>query len=198
MIFRRNILKIFVLLIAILLIGFSVLIVKIYNQSEVDETQHADGIVVLGASQWNESPSPVFKTRLDHAFNLYKNNYASKIILTGGLGKDEFISESSVGKNYLIQKGVEESAIYTEEQGHTSWQSLNQVAQIIKEQDLDLVILVSDGFHMMRLKKMAEDLGFKSFSSPVRDGLVARNKIVELKYILREAVVYMAYLLFSV
>lgn len=198
MIFRRNILRIFLFLTAILLIGFSVLIVKIYNQSRIDEARQVDGIVVLGASQWNGSPSPIFKSRLDHAFNLYKNNYASKIILTGGVGEDESMSESSVGKIYLMQKGVKESAIYIEEEGRTSWQSLNQVAQIIKDQNLDSVILVSDSFHMMRLKKMAGDLGFKSFLSPVRNSLIAQNKIVKLKYILREVVVYIAYLLFNV
>lgn len=198
MIFRRNILKIFLFLIAILLIGFSVLIVKIYNQSGIDEARRVDGIVVLGASQWSGNPSPIFKSRLDHAFNLYKNNYASRIVLTGGVGKDELVSESLVGKNYLIQKGVEESAIYIEEQGCTSWQSLNQVAQITKDQNLDSVILVSDGFHMMRLKKMSKDLNIKSLASPAKNSLIAKNKMVEFKYILREAVVYIAYLLFRI
>ena len=185
-------------MIVVLLIGFSILIFKIYSQSAINEVQKADAIVVLGAAQWNGNPSPVFKSRLDHALNLYKSDYASKIILTGGIGKEESTSESSVGKKYLIQKGVGESVIYIEEQGHTTWQSLNQVAQIIKNQNLDSVILVSDGFHMMRLKKMSKDLNIKSLASPVKNSLIGKAKMVEFKYILREAVVYIAYLLFRI
>ena len=197
MIFRR-ILKIIFYLLILLLVGFSILILKIYNQSVIDDAQKADAIVVLGASQWNGNPSPIFKARLDHVFVLYKNNYASKIILTGGVAKKESISESMVGKNYLIQKGVEEKVIHIEEQGHTSWQSLNQTAQILKEQNLNSIILISDGFHMMRLKKMATDLGIKSFTSPAIDSPVVENKIAEFKYILREVVIYLGYLLFRV
>lgn len=198
MIFKKIVLRFFLYLILVLLIIFSVLILKIYNQSTIDESQKADVIVVLGASQWNGSPSPVFMARLDHALVLYKSNYATKIILTGGISKKDLISESLVGKNYLMGKGIIQEAIYIEEEGHTSWQSLNQVVQILEEQNLNSIILVSDGFHMMRLKKMANDLNIQSFASPTNTGPIVKNKTAEFKYILRELIVYIGYLLIRV
>ena len=190
------------LIIISVVVGFSALIFRIYKQSMIDEVLEThvsvDTLVVLGASQWNNQPSPVFKSRLDHAVDLYKDSYAPNIILTGGVGEGEVSSESSVGREYLISKGINKDVIYIEEQGRTSWQSLNQVARILKKQNLRSVILVSDGFHMMRLKKMAADLNIESYASPVKTGPVTKNKFEEFKYILRETLVYVAYLLFKI
>lgn len=198
MIFRRKILKIFLFLIVVLLAYFAILIFKIYDQSRIDEAQKANAIVVLGAAQWNGNPSPIFQARLDYALSLYKQNYAPVIILTGGVSEKESMSEAFAGKNYLTQKEMEKELIYIEEQGHTSWQSLNQVARILKKQNLNSIILVSDGFHMMRLKKMAKDLNIEAFGSPVKNSLITNNKLTEFKYILREAIVYIAYLSFKI
>ncbi len=198
MILKNNFLKVLLSLIIVITLIFVGLIIKIYSQSGIDEAQKVDALVVLGASQWNEKPSPVFKARLDHALDLYQNHYSSKIILTGGIGKREKISESKVGRNYLMQKGIDDQNIFIEEIGHTSWQSLNQVAQILKNQNLNSVILVSHGFHIMRLKKMSKDLKIQAYASPVQRSSTIKNKTAEFKYILRESLVYILYLLFKV
>ncbi|MDP3015159.1 MAG: YdcF family protein [bacterium] len=198
MILKNKFFRILLGLIILALIYYVWLIVKIYNQINIDEAQKAEAVVVLGASQWNNQPSPVLKTRLDYALSLYNQGLSSKIILTGGVGKGEIISESQVGKDYLIEKGVDSQNIFIEEKGHTSWQSLNQVAQILKEQNLNSIILVSDGFHMMRLNKMAKDLGIQAYGSRVIESPISKSKITEFKYIVREAWVYILYLLFEI
>jgi uncharacterized SAM-binding protein YcdF (DUF218 family) len=195
---RKELSKVILLIIVVTITGFTVLFWQIYHQSRIDEAQKADAIVVMGASQWNGEPSPVFQSRLDQAYFLYSKNYASTIILTGGIAKGEIISESSTGKHYLIQKGVKANAIFIEEKGHTSWQSLKEVALIANHYGLRSIILVSDGFHMMRLKKMTHDLGLTAFSSPALESPIAKNKIVELKYVMRECIVFILYLLFKI
>ncbi len=202
MILRQLTVKIFLIGILSLMLVCSVIVFKIYRQARVDEVfskiEYADAIIVLGASQWDGKPSPVFQSRLDRAFNLYQNGYVSNIILTGGVGKGEVLSESLVGKNYLVEKGIEENVIYIEEKSHTSWQNLNQAKQVLENQNLNSVILVSDSFHMMRLKKMADCLGLNFYLSPVSNGPVNKNKFAEFKYVLRESVVYIIYLVFEV
>ena len=198
MIFKSKFFRILLGLIILALIYYAWLIVKIYNQINIDEAQKAEAIVVLGASQWNNQPSPVLKARLDYALSLYNQDLSSKIILTGGVGKGEIISESQIGKNYLIEKGVDSQNIFIEEKGHTSWQSLNQVAQILKEQNLNSIILVSDGFHMMRLNKMAKDLVIQAYGSRVMESPISKSKITEFKYVVREVWVYILYLLFEI
>ena len=194
--------KTFKIVVMLLLVfGFSYnlfLISSIYCYSKVDKVVKSDAILVLGASQWNGQPSPVFKARLDHAYDLYLKSYAEKIISTGGIGKGESLSEAEVGKKYLISKGVKENVIFMEKRGETSWESLNNVKDIFKSQKVESVILVSDGFHLMRLNKMGNDLGWKFFTSPTPYSPILKNKWTELKYALREVLVYWMYLVFKI
>ena len=80
--------------------------------------------------------------------------------------------------------------------GRTSLQSLKQVAQILEEQKMNSIILVSDGFHVMRLKKMAEDLKISAYLSVTPNYYM--SNLTEFKYILRESLVYLLYLLLKV
>lgn len=177
---------------------FFILAGLIYRQSDMDEARSADAIVVMGASQWNGAPSPVFAARLDHAQDLHKAGYAQKIILTGGVGKGEKFSESSVGETYLVNKGLAKEDIFLEEIGRTSWQSLENIVNITKTQNIKSIILVSDGFHMFRLKKMARDLGIVSYASPAQNSPIVKNKTIESKYIAREVWVFLLYLAFNI
>ncbi|MFH0854813.1 MAG: YdcF family protein [bacterium] len=182
-------------LIIVVLCFFFIFIHKIYKQSVIDEAQKADVIVVLGASQWNGQPSPVLRNRLDHAYSLYRLKFSNKFILTGGVGEGENVSESQAGKNYLMQKGVEEENIFIEEKSKTTWQNLNEAKNILEQKKFNSIILVSDGFHMFRLKQMANDLEIENYISPVEAG---KNKLTNFKYVLRESVVYILYKLFKI
>ena len=158
----------------------------------------ADAIIVLGASQWGGTPSPVFKARLDWAKHLYQQNYAPLIITTGGVGEGESISEALVGKRYLVDQGIRPENILSENNGKTSWQSLSAVSRLYQSEGVSSIILVSDSFHMLRLHKMAQDLGFIAFTSPAPNSPITANKALELRYVFREAVVFTAYLIWRV
>jgi vancomycin permeability regulator SanA len=66
------------------MLSLIILALTILNQARKDEARPADAIVVLGAAQWNGSPSTILKARLDHAYDLYASGYAPMIVLTGG------------------------------------------------------------------------------------------------------------------
>lgn len=196
MILKRKFFRAFLALFVFAFIFYLYLVIKIYSYTNIDEAQSADAIVVMGASQWNGYPSPIFKNRLEHALFLYQKGLSSKFILTGGTGKGEKISESQVGKNYLIEKGIDGRHVFIEEIGRTSLQSLNEVAQILKEQNLNSVILVSDGFHMMRLNRMVKYLKINAYLSAAPEDSL--SKFSEFKYVLRESLVYLLYFLFKI
>ena len=192
MIIKNKFFKIILLVLLFILIGILFLIVDIYSFTDIDERQKVDAIVVMGASQWKGVPSPVFENRLDHTFDLYKQRYAENIILTGGVGEGEIFSESQIGRDYLVDKGVASENIFIEEIGRTSFQSLREVQEILENRDFKTLLLVSDGFHMKRLKKMSDDLGLKTyFSATPRNSI---SKLSELRYVFREAFVYVIYL----
>jgi len=197
MIFKNKFKKILLSLCIIFIVIYIILGLRIYYYSNIDETEKADAIVVLGAAQWSGQPSPVFKARLEHVLSLYKNRFSSKIILTGGIGKKETISEAQVGKEYLVEIGVDVEDVFMEDTGETSLQSLKEVVRISEEQNFKSVILVSDGFHIMRLKRMAKDLNINAFSSPVKKSSIS-SAYVNFKYIMREVSVYILYLLFKI
>ena len=184
--------KILLIIIAGILSIFLIILGVIYCQSKIDETRSVDAIVVLGASQWDGRPSPMFQARLDRAFNLYSNGYAPYVVLTGGFGEGDIESESNVGKMYLTERGMPKEAIFIEEQSRTTLQNLQNARNILNSLSVDSVLLVSHDFHMMRSKKIAYDLGMQAFVSPVE----TRSSLQKLKFSIREATMYLMYFLF--
>ncbi|HVX30504.1 MAG TPA: YdcF family protein [Nitrolancea sp.] len=174
------------------MLSLVILALSILNQARKEEARPADAIVVLGAAQWNGRPSTILQARLDHAYDLYASGYAPMIVLTGGMGPGDVYSESEVSKAYLQKRGVPESAMRTVD-GLTSWQSL-QEARATDLRDGEHVILVSDPFHMFRVKHMSEDLGLVAYSSPTKTSPIRPNTPTEYRYVAREVGAYLAYL----
>jgi uncharacterized SAM-binding protein YcdF (DUF218 family) len=139
---------------------------RIRAQSTVDEAREADVIVVMGAAEYRGKPSPVLKARLDHAYGLYEKKLAPRIVTTGGAGGDPVFTEGTVGRNYLIGKGVPSEAIILEAEGETTVHSTVAVAEIMTRMGLKSCILVSDGYHIFRAKKMLEARGMRVYGSP--------------------------------
>src|SRR6202046_1677166 len=79
--------------------------VQIESYADQDQAAPADAIGVLGAAEYDGRPSPVYRARLDHALELYHRGIAPLIITLGGPGGDQF-TEGSVGREYLMSKGV--------------------------------------------------------------------------------------------
>ena len=153
-----------------------------------DMARPADAIVVLGAAQYAGRPSPVLKARLDHAVDLWKRGLARRLVLTGGRGTGDTISEAAVGRRYALKAGVAGSAILLEGDGRTTSASLAAVAQIMKEEQLERAILVSDPFHMLRLQILARRFGVESVTSPTRSSPISANRLEALAYVMSESV----------
>ncbi|HXG33998.1 MAG TPA: YdcF family protein [Bryobacteraceae bacterium] len=139
---------------------------EIRRQSATDEARPADVIVILGAAEYRGRPSPVYRARLDHGLELYRKGLAPRIITTGGAGGDPHFTEGGVGQAYLTERGVPSEVITAEQEGSTTAESLAAVAEIMRRMGLSSCIVVSDGYHIFRAKKMLESLGLKVYGSP--------------------------------
>lgn len=139
---------------------------EIRLQSTVDEVQPADVIVVLGAAEYRGRPSPVLEARLNHALFLYLRNLAPRILTTGGRGGDPTFTEGEVAHAYLSRHGVPSEAILVESEGETTVQSIAAATEIMRQMNLKSCIVVSDGYHIYRVKKMLETQGMKVYGSP--------------------------------
>jgi uncharacterized SAM-binding protein YcdF (DUF218 family) len=125
----------------------------------------ADAIVVMGAAQYDGRPSPQLQARLDHVVELWNLGVAPVVIVTGGNQPGDRFTEASTSAAYLRDAGVPENAILSEDTGRTSWESLQNVAEVAADHGIGSVILVSDPFHSLRIKLMAEELGLRASTS---------------------------------
>jgi uncharacterized SAM-binding protein YcdF (DUF218 family) len=139
---------------------------EIQQVSLIDEAQPADAIMVLGAAEYRGKPSPVLEARLNHALFLYLQGLAPRVITTGGAGGDPVFTEGSVGRNYLTSHGVPPEAVVVEREGESTAQSVAAVVEIMRRMNLQSAIVVSDGYHIFRVKKMLESSGLKVYGSP--------------------------------
>jgi uncharacterized SAM-binding protein YcdF (DUF218 family) len=155
--------------------------------SSRDEARPAQAIVVLGAAQYAGRPSPVLRARLDHALDLWNRHLASLLILTGGTGSGDITSEAAVGRTYAKRHGVPDSAILVESEGRTTSESMKAVAGMLEVRGLQSALLVSDPFHMLRLRILARRFGFTPYTSPTRTSPIDPNREERWKYIFSES-----------
>ncbi len=179
-------LRVGVALLAALLLYLGVTFVQVFQSSRRDEARRAEAIVVFGAAQYNGTPSPVLRARLDHAANLYKKGYAPRVVVTGGRHPDDRFSEATASARYLRSRGIPNSAILREVSGRTSWESLAAAARILKARGMNDVVLVSDGFHAARIEAMASELGLEAHTSPTRTSPISGRE--SLPYLGKETV----------
>ncbi len=131
-----------------------------------DETRPSDAIVVLGAAEYAGRPSPIFRARLDHGLALYYKKIAPMMITTGGHGEDPQFSEGGVGKKYLAEHGVPDPSIIAETQADNTDESTERVATIMQKNGMKSCVVVSDGYHIFRVKKMLERYGLQVYGAP--------------------------------
>jgi uncharacterized SAM-binding protein YcdF (DUF218 family) len=155
--------------------------------SERDESRPASAIVVLGAAQYVGHPSPVLRARLDHAIALWRAGLAPVLIVTGGRGPRDTTSEGEASHTYALRQGVPDTAILIETHGRTSVESMRAVADMMHDRGMGTAILVSDPFHMLRLKVLASRLGITPYTSPTRTSPISANRAKLAEYVLSES-----------
>jgi uncharacterized SAM-binding protein YcdF (DUF218 family) len=139
---------------------------EIQEQSFREEARMADIIIVMGAAEYRGRPSPVLEARLNHALFLYRQGIAPRILTTGGAGGDPTFTEGEVAHAYLSKRGVPSEAIFVENEGASTVESLTVAYEIMRRQDWRSCVVVSDGYHIYRVKRMLEDRGFRAYGSP--------------------------------
>ena len=168
---RRLVVALFLLLV----LAWAAVVVAVAVTGASDEARPADAIAVLGAAQYNGRPSPVFRARLDHAAALYQRGLAPVVLVTGGVGSGDTVSESDVGRRYLLKAGLPDGGVVGLPAAASTSASLEGVAQWFSGKDNRRVLLVSDGFHMLRLRIIATRLGLQPFTSPAPNSPIRSN-----------------------
>lgn len=148
----------------------AILSLRVERESRRDEARPSDVIIVMGAAEYRGKPSPVLKRRLDHAVELYRSRMAPFILTTGGPGGDPSFTEGGVGRSYLMDRGVPAEAIIVEDEGDSTAWSLSAAGEILRRMDLRSCIVVSDGYHIFRTRRILQQAGFQAVGSPWESG----------------------------
>jgi uncharacterized SAM-binding protein YcdF (DUF218 family) len=167
-------------------VGYLVAFFSVLAVSRQDHARVVPAILVLGAAQYNGKPSPVLKARLDHAAQLYVDSIAPIIVLTGGVATGDKTSEAEVAAEYLA-RSVPAPALVVLPSGRTTDESIAAAAEWCRGYGITEVVVVSDPFHMLRVRLEARRHGLTAYTSPTRTSPISARLGRELPYLLAEA-----------
>ena len=148
---------------------------------------------MLGAAQYDGTPSSIFAYRLRHAEALYERGLAPVIVTTGGSRAGDAFTEAEAGRRYLLERGVPASAVVAIGEGADTLGSLRAVADRAQETGWHSAIVVSDPWHSLRARTMARDSGLEAWTSPTRSGPIVQTRETQARYIVRETAALLYY-----
>lgn len=154
----------------------------VHRTGNSDQARPVDAIVVMGAAQYDGTPSPQLAARLDHVVELWEQGLAPMVVTTGGNRPGDRFTEAEASARYLEERGVPAEAIRQVE-GATSYDSLRLARDLLWAEGDQSVLLVSDPFHSLRIRLVAQELGLTAYVSPTTSSPVqGRQRFVhELK-----------------
>lgn len=143
------------LLMALGVLCFAALEVYIYQSARTRVVGDPQVMVIFGCQVKPWGPSILLQDRLDTALDYWEDHPDVKIVVTGGKGDDEHISEAQCMYDYLTEHGVDGEKIYMEDKSRNTWQNANYTLDLMEDEGWSLthdVILVSSGFHLSRIE----------------------------------------------
>jgi uncharacterized SAM-binding protein YcdF (DUF218 family) len=184
------------LLLGVVLVGALVLGgtgFRVWQVARIDDRDHADVVVVLGAAQYNGNPSKILEARLNHAKSLFDTGVADHIVTGGGRRAGDRYTEADAGAKWLIAHGVPKDRVIEVEEGGDTLGTLRAVAGAVLAKGWHSAVIVSDPWHSLRARTMAEDAGLEAWTSPTHSGPIVQTRQTQLRYIVRETAALLFY-----
>lgn len=142
---------------------------EVWRVGRSTSTATVDAIVVMGAAQYDGRPSPQLAARLDHVIELWELGVAPRVIVTGGNQPGDRFTEASASRDYLVERGIPETVIAEESKSHSTWEAFTNLRSLIEGSMFDTqtqsIIVVTDPFHSLRSRLIAEENGFDAVTS---------------------------------
>lgn len=143
------------------LILFVVVEAMILSCFGADAPVGADYCLILGAQMKEHGPSDVLRRRLDAAIVYLEDNPDTKVIVSGGKGSNEPVSEALGMYTYLTEHGIEESRILLEEESGNTWGNFYYSSKLLDISE-DTVVVVTNNFHVFRAVGIAGKMGYEN------------------------------------
>ena len=132
---------------------------KMIKDNDYSSLKNVYCILILGAGIWGDKPSPMLQDRLDEGIKLYKEGIASKIIMSGDHGREEY-DEVNIMKEYAIEQGVPSEDIFMDHAGFSTYESIYRAKEIF---DADNIVIVTQEYHLYRALYIADKLNINAY-----------------------------------
>ena len=132
---------------------------KMIKDNDYSLLKDVDCILILGAGIWGDKPSPMLQDRLDEGIKLYKEGIASKIIMSGDHGREEY-DEVNIMKEYAIEQGVPSEDIFMDHAGFSTYESIYRAKEIF---GADNIVIVTQEYHLYRALYIADKLNINAY-----------------------------------
>lgn len=173
--------KTFVALVCLGIVLFALVEGLIVSGFSKKAPEGLDYLVVLGAQMKSSGPSKALQYRLDQACLYLERNGETKVIVSGGQGPDEHISEAQGMYDYLVEKGIAPGRILKEDRSKNTFQNLTFSGELL-DKEKDGVGVVSNNFHVFRAVKIAQKAGYENVY-----GIAAKGEpFLQLNNMMRE------------
>ncbi|GAA4818337.1 YdcF family protein [Tomitella cavernea] len=173
-----------VLIVGVLLVAGTAF--RVWQVARIDDRTPTGAILVLGAAQYNGTPSPVFQARLDMAAELFDEGVAPTIVTVGGKIQGDSTTEAEAGRQYLIEQGVPADSVLAVAVGSDTLGSIDAVSAMLQSRRVDSIVITSDPWHSLRARTMARDSGLEATVAPTRSGPAVTTRSAQIKGIVRE------------
>ncbi|HET8617270.1 MAG TPA: YdcF family protein [Actinomycetales bacterium] len=177
-----------------LVIG-AVTAVRVVQAGRTDNARQADVLVVLGAAQFDGRPQEYLVARLQHAQRLFDSGTARHVLTLGGKQPGDRFTEAEAGKGWLQDHGVPAGSVVAVGEGTNTLQSVQAAAEVMKHQGWTSAVVVTDPWHELRSTTMLRDQGVTVYGSPTPTGPSHGGAWVVGRYVARETVAYVAYVI---
>lgn len=168
---KKIVLRVITILISIILISFIIIEGLIIIEGRKISTKKVDYVIVLGARLYGDKPSPALLERLSVAREYLTDNNGIKVVVSGGQGSDEYISEAKAMENYLADNGIEKDRIILEDRSTTTFEnlkfSLNKIRELDDKENIS-VLIATNRYHVFRSKLLAKRLGVIPYGLPAK------------------------------
>ncbi|MGH9071120.1 MAG: YdcF family protein [Acidimicrobiales bacterium] len=164
----RRLLKLAGIALFLVVVYLVVTVAQIWWTARQNQSPHVEAIVVMGAAEYDGTPSPDLAARLSHALALWRKGVATTIVVTGGRESGDQFTEAGVSAAWLETRNVPSGEIVEADQARDSYQSVAAAAKAVLRTGQPSVVMVSDPFHEQRILGMAARLGLVAYPSPTR------------------------------
>jgi uncharacterized SAM-binding protein YcdF (DUF218 family) len=166
--------------VAVMVAYFVIVFVQVVRigSSEPAGNVKVDAIVVMGAAQYDGRPSALLQERLERALALWNDGHARWVAVTGGKKAGDRFTEAGTSAAWLVKRGVPESRILYEETGRSTWESLSNLAPVLRWNGVESALMVTTDWHLARSVHSLRELGFRV--EPARAG--TRHSLLDQRW----------------